>query len=51
MTPSQALFTVITDVNAHSLRILDDEFFILMDIRKEQQVVSWGMNSHKWVIT
>jgi hypothetical protein len=50
LTRSEQLFSAATRVNPKSLTIdSGDEFFLFMELRREEQWTSYGMTSHKWV--
>lgn len=50
LTPSQALFSKLTELDARCLRIeRGDEFYVFMDLRAELQWASFKMNAFKWV--
>ncbi|KAH9955685.1 hypothetical protein BC827DRAFT_1235658 [Russula dissimulans] len=49
-TRSQSLFSVYTGLDACALAVNgSDEFYLFMDLRAEQQWVSYSMNSWKWL--
>jgi hypothetical protein len=49
LTRSQLIFSIGTAMDPRSLQISgDNEFYLFMDMRAEQQWVSFGMNTSKW---
>lgn len=50
LTPSQALFSRLTELDVRCLRLAPGpEFFIFMDLRAEYKWASYKMNAFKWV--